>query len=57
MGGVETGASFAALTRNLPPYALTYDPNSVPQLGKVFHLASLFGAGGNYYGPRYPVQP
>jgi len=47
----------AALTRNLPPYSLTYDPNSVAQLGKVFRQAGLSGAGGQYYGPQYPVQP
>jgi cytochrome c oxidase subunit II len=47
----------AALTSNLPPYALTYDANSVKQLGKAFAQAGLSGAGGNYYGPQYPVQP
>jgi cytochrome c oxidase subunit 2 len=47
----------AALTKNLPPYSLTYDPNSVSQLGKAFHQAGLTGAGGGYYGPQYPVQP
>jgi cytochrome c oxidase subunit 2 len=52
-----TRVQLAALTRNLPPYSLTYDPNSVAQLGKAFHQAGLFGAGGGYYGPQYPVQP
>ncbi|HYY18137.1 MAG TPA: cytochrome c oxidase subunit II [Streptosporangiaceae bacterium] len=52
-----TRVQLAALTRNLPPYSLTYDPNSVSQLGKAFHQAGLFGAGGGYYGPQYPVQP
>ncbi len=47
----------AALTRNLPPYSLTYDPNSVAQLGKAFQKAGLSGAGGQYYGSQYPVQP
>jgi cytochrome c oxidase subunit 2 len=47
----------AALTKILPPYALTYDPNSVKQLGASFVKAGLSGAGGNYYGPQYPVQP
>ena len=47
----------AALTRNLPPYALTYDPDQVSQLGKAFAQAGLSGAGGNYYGSQYPVQP
>ena len=52
-----TRVQLAALTRILPPYSLTYDPNSVSQLGKAFHQAGLFGAGGGYYGPQYPVQP
>jgi cytochrome c oxidase subunit II len=47
----------AALTRNLPSYALTYDANQVSQLGKAFAKLGLTGAGGNYYGPQYPVQP
>jgi cytochrome c oxidase subunit 2 len=52
-----TRVQLAALTKNLPPYSLTYDPNSVVQLGKAFHQAGLSGAGGGYYGPQYPVQP
>jgi cytochrome c oxidase subunit 2 len=52
-----TRVQLAALTRILPPYALTYDPNSVKQLGASFVKAGLSGAGGNYYGPQYPVQP
>jgi cytochrome c oxidase subunit II len=47
----------AALTRNLPPYSLTYDANSIAQLGKAFQKAGLSGAGGQYYGSQYPVQP
>jgi cytochrome c oxidase subunit 2 len=53
----STRSQLAALTRNLPPYSLTYDANSVAQLGKAFHQAGLSGAGGGYYGPQYPVQP
>jgi cytochrome c oxidase subunit II len=53
----STRTYLAALTAQLPPYALTYDANSVVQLGKAFHQAGLFGAGGNYYGAQYPVQP
>ena len=47
----------AALTKELPPYTLTYDPNAVAQLGKVFQKAGLSGAGGGFYGSQYPVQP
>ncbi len=52
-----TRIQLAALTRILPPYALTYDPNSVKQLGAAFVKVGLSGAGGNYYGAQYPVQP
>jgi cytochrome c oxidase subunit II len=52
-----TRTQLAALTRILPPYALVYDPNSIAQLGKAFQQAGLSGAGGNYYGGQYPVQP
>ena len=50
-------SQLAGVTKILPPYALTYDPNSVKQLGKAFQQAGLSGAGGGYYGPQYPVQP
>jgi cytochrome c oxidase subunit II len=53
----STRVQLAALTKNLPAYSLTYDPNSVSQLGKAFQQAGLTGAGGGYYGPQYPVQP
>jgi len=52
-----TRVQLAALTSNLPPYALTYDANSIKQLGKAFTSVGLTGAGGGYYGPQYPVQP
>jgi len=53
----STRTQVATLTAELPPYALSYDANSVKQLGKAFHQAGLFGAGGGYYGPQYPVSP
>jgi cytochrome c oxidase subunit 2 len=53
----STRKQLVPLTRNLPPFSLTYDPNSVAQLGKAFRKAGLSGAGGGYYGPQYPVQP
>jgi cytochrome c oxidase subunit 2 len=57
-----TEIQLAALTKNLPPYALTYDANQIPQLGTSFTApppkgAGLTGAGGGYYGGQYPVQP
>ena len=54
--GAASRSQLAAVTKILPPYALTYDPNSIKQLGKVFQQG-LSGAGGGYYGPQYPVQP
>ena len=53
----STKVQLAALTKNLPPYSLTYDPNSVSQLGKAFQQAGLTGAGGGYYGPQYVAGP
>jgi cytochrome c oxidase subunit II len=53
----STKVQLAALTKILPPYSLVYDPNSVAQLGQAFQKAGLSGAGGNFYGSQYPVQP
>jgi cytochrome c oxidase subunit 2 len=48
----------AAVTKILPPYALTYDPTVVPQLGQdVVKVAGITGANGYYYNPGDPVQP
>jgi cytochrome c oxidase subunit II len=52
-----TRVQLAALTKILPPYSLTYDANSIAQLGKAFIKAGLTGAGGSYYGSQYAVQP
>ncbi|MCW2910040.1 MAG: cytochrome c oxidase subunit [Actinomycetia bacterium] len=42
----------------LPPYALTYDPTVVPQLGQeVVKVAGITGANGYYYPPSDPEQP
>jgi len=47
----------AAVTRILPPYATTYDPTVVPQMGKVLVQAGITGANGYYYPPQDPAQP
>ena len=48
----------AAVTKQLPPYALVYDPTVIPQLNKGFTSGGIYGAGGAYYGPRSgKVQP
>ena len=52
-----TRVQLASLTAILPAYSLVYDANSVAQLGKAFTKVGLIGAGGNYYGSQYPVQP
>jgi cytochrome c oxidase subunit II len=42
----------------LPPYALTYDPTVIPQLGKqIVNIDGITGAAGYYYGPGNPVTP
>ena len=53
----RTEAQLAPITRQLPPYALTYDANLIPQLGKALTSAGLNGAGGGFYGPQDPAQP
>jgi hypothetical protein len=42
----------------LPPYATTYDPTVVPQLGReVVKVAGITGANGYYYPSTDPVAP
>jgi cytochrome c oxidase subunit II len=41
----------------LPPYALSYDPTVVAQLGKVYAKLGITGAAGFYYPPSDPVTP
>ena len=41
----------------LPPYALTYDPTVIPQLGKNLPtIDGITGAAGYYYPPGDPVH-
>jgi len=47
----------ASVTKLLPPYALTYDPTVVNNMGKVNQQLGLTGAGGGYYNPADPEQP
>jgi cytochrome c oxidase subunit 2 len=51
------GAKLASVTKLLPPYALTYDPTVVNNMGKVNAALGLTGAGGGYYNPADPEQP
>jgi len=41
----------------LPPYALSYDPTVIPQMGKVLVKLGITGGAGYYYPPSDPVTP
>jgi hypothetical protein len=48
----------SGLLRALPPYALTYDPTVVPQLGaSIVKIDGITGGAGYYYPPQDPVTP
>lgn len=51
-----TAVKMASVTKILPPYALTYDPTTIPA-GKVNQALGLTSAGGGYYNPADPEQP
>jgi cytochrome c oxidase subunit 2 len=53
----QTETQLASLTKQLPPYALTYDPTDIPTIGKVLLQLGITGAGGGYYNPNDPEQP
>jgi cytochrome c oxidase subunit II len=53
----QTKTQLASITKLLPPYALTYDPTTISDLGKVNTGLGLVGAGGGYYNPADPEQP
>jgi cytochrome c oxidase subunit II len=53
----STEVRLASVTKQLPPYALTYDPTVIKTLGPVLVKLGLTGAGGGFYGPQVPVQP
>jgi cytochrome c oxidase subunit 2 len=53
----STETQLAAVTKILPPYALTYDPTVVPQMSKAMVAAGLTGGAGLYYPPTDPAQP
>jgi cytochrome c oxidase subunit II len=52
-----TSVRLASVTSQLPPYALTYDPTTVAQMGKAMVAAGLTGAPGLYYPPQDVYQP
>jgi cytochrome c oxidase subunit II len=53
----STEIQLAAVTKMLPPYALTYDPTVLTNVGKVNQALGLTSAGGGYYNPADPEQP
>jgi cytochrome c oxidase subunit II len=53
----QTETQLASLTKTLPPYAMTYDPTDIANLGKVLVQLGIGGAGGGYYNPNDPEQP
>jgi cytochrome c oxidase subunit 2 len=53
----QTETQLASVTKILPPYALTYDPTDIANLGKVLVQLGIGGAGGGYYPPNDPEQP
>jgi len=63
--GLQAREARIGILRDLPPYALTYDPTVIPQLGKdIVKVAGITGANGYYYpsqlqsgDPGYPVSP
>ncbi|HUA31725.1 MAG TPA: cytochrome c oxidase subunit II [Streptosporangiaceae bacterium] len=53
-----TRIRLASVTRLLPPYATTYDPTTIKNLGPVLTKLGLTGAGGGYYAsPPDPAAP
>ena len=56
--GVQSKEQADGVLTALPPYALTYDPTVVPQLGKqIVTIDGITGGAGYYYGPGNPVTP
>ena len=53
----QTETQLASVTKMLPPYASTYDPTAIANLGKVLVQLGIGGAGGGYYPPNDPEQP
>jgi cytochrome c oxidase subunit 2 len=52
-----TQTRLTAVTKMLPPYALTYDPTVVAQMSKAMVAGGFTGAAGLYYPPTDPEQP
>jgi cytochrome c oxidase subunit 2 len=56
--GVQAKEQSDGVLSALPPYALTYDPTVVPQIGKnIVKIDGITGGAGYYYGSNEPVTP
>jgi hypothetical protein len=56
--GVQAKEQSQGVLAVLPPYALTYDPTVVPQLGQnIVKIDGITGGAGYYYEPSNPVTP
>jgi cytochrome c oxidase subunit II len=56
--GVQAKEQANGVLAALPPYALTYDPTVIAELGSdIVKVAGITGAAGYYYGPSNPVTP
>jgi len=47
----------ASVTRQLPPFSLTYDPTTIAQMSKAMVAGGFSGAAGLYYPPQDTFQP
>jgi cytochrome c oxidase subunit 2 len=52
----HTAVQLAQITAALPPYALVYQPDVIPQINKAMAKAGIAGGNGYYYPPNDPVQ-
>lgn len=56
--GVQAKEQADGVLAALPPYALSYDPTVIPQLGKnIVSIDGITGGAGYYYGSGNPVTP
>ena len=56
--GVQAKEQSDGVLAILPPYALTYEPTVIPQLGKaIVQIDGITGGAGYYYPPSDPVTP
>ncbi len=52
-----TSVRLASVTKQLPPFSLTYDPTTIAQMSKAMVAGGFTGAAGLYYPPQDVYQP